>query len=240
MPNTETLALNPSLDRARLAQDFSRARRLQVRDVLTDVSALRLRACLEAETAFNLVVNSGEKVFDLPPAEQAKMTPANREALLKAADHGAASGFQFLYENHRMTELGEPYRDASHFLAEAVAFLNGAEFLDFARAVTGLSGIRRADAQATRYGPGHFLTMHDDDVTGKNRLAAYVLNLTSAWRADWGGLLLFLDDKGNVSEGYTPAFNALNLLAVPQRHLVSQVSTFARGARYAITGWLRG
>jgi Rps23 Pro-64 3,4-dihydroxylase Tpa1-like proline 4-hydroxylase len=237
---TELLALNPSLGRAKLSPTFASRRRVQVRDVLTRASASRLLECLQTETTFNLVVNSGDKVFDLPPSEQAKLSEANRRALALAADKGAQSGFQYIYENHRLTEAGEPYAIAGHFLAETVAFLNGDAFLSFVRETTGISEIRIVDAQATRYRAGHFLTTHHDNVAGKNRLAAYVLNMTPIWRADWGGLLLFLDDAGNVSEGFVPSFNALNIFAVPQSHLVSQVSTFAGGARYAITGWLRG
>jgi SM-20-related protein len=233
------LALNPALDVEALAKSFALRKRLQIRDVLTASAASQLHTCIERETSFNLIANSGEKVFELPPLEQAKMTDANRNALIAAADNGARWGFQFIYDNHRMTEEGEPYHDAAHTLAEAVSFLNGDAFLRFIRAVTGISAIRIADAQATRYGPGHFLTTHRDNIEGKNRLAAYVLNLTPVWRADWGGALLFLDELGNVSEGFAPAFNALNIFTVPQTHLVSQVSTFAGAPRYAITGWFR-
>ncbi len=52
------------------------------------------------------------------------------------------------------------------------------------------------------------------------RIAAYVLNMTPQWRPDWGGALLFSDRPGHISEGYLPAFNALNLFSVPQEHLV--------------------
>jgi SM-20-related protein len=65
------------------------------------------------------------------------------------------------------------------------------------------------------------------------------LNLTHQWRADWGGILNFLDADGHVAEGYVPAFNALNLFRVPQRHNVSYVAPFAMNGRYSITGWLR-
>jgi SM-20-related protein len=233
------LALNPALDAQSLAAAYAWRQRFHIRDVLTAQSASRLHTCLERETPFSLVVNSVDKVFDLPPDQLAKMTEANWRALTAAINQNARRGFQFVYENHRMSAEGEAYPIASHGLADAVAFLNSEAFLDFVRRVTGLSKIRFADAQATRYSPGHFLTQHDDNVDGMNRLAAFVLNLTPAWRPDWGGALLFLDQTGNVEEGYAPAFNALNLFTVPQAHLVSQVSTFAGAPRYAITGWFR-
>ena len=231
--------LNPALDRERLKAVYATQTRVHVPAVMTPESASRVHRCLAQDTVYNLVVNSGEKVFDLPPPELAKMSPAQRLGLTEAAGRGAQTGFQFLYDNHRVTESGEPYRDASHGLAAIAAFLNSEEFLGFARDVTGHDEIAFADAQATRYGPGHFLTTHDDDVSGKNRVAAYVLNMTPDWRADWGGLLLFLDQDDRIGGGFPPAFNALNILSVPQRHLVSQVSSFAPAHRYSITGWFR-
>ena len=101
-----------------------------------------------------------------------------------------------------------------------------------------MTEIARADAQATCYRPGHFLTRHDDYIDG--RLVAYVLNFTPAWNPDWGGMLLFTDERGHVEEGYVPAWNALNFLKVPQTHAVSLVAPFAGGLRYSITGWLLG
>jgi Rps23 Pro-64 3,4-dihydroxylase Tpa1-like proline 4-hydroxylase len=105
--------------------------------------------------------------------------------------------------------------------------------------VTGDERIAYVDAQATRYRPGHFLTEHTDDVAGKQRLYAYVLNLTPAWRIDWGGLLLFHAPDGHVAEAYCPRFNALNVFAVPQAHSVSVVAPFAPAHRLSVTGWLR-
>ena len=69
--------------------------------------------------------------------------------------------------------------------------------------------------------------------------AAYVLNFTPRWSPDWGGILNFIDRDGHVAEGYTPAFNALNVFRVPQLHSVSCVSPYAQAGRYSITGWLR-
>jgi SM-20-related protein len=66
------------------------------------------------------------------------------------------------------------------------------------------------------------------------------MNFTPAWKSDWGGLLQFIDEDGHVAEAYAPAFNALNILRVPQKHAVSYVTPFAGAGRYSITGWLRG
>ncbi len=125
------------------------------------------------------------------------------------------------------------------YLMAFYEFLNSTPFLDFMRAATGVSDIAFADAQATAYGPGDFLTCHDDDVVGKNRRVAYVFSFTPQWRADWGGLLAFPDQYGHLHEAFAPAYNALNLLRVPITHAVTQVASFAGAVRYSITGWLR-
>jgi Rps23 Pro-64 3,4-dihydroxylase Tpa1-like proline 4-hydroxylase len=64
------------------------------------------------------------------------------------------------------------------------------------------------------------------------------LNLTKDWRADWGGLLHFVNDNNVIEEVQVPSFNTLALFKVPTRHFVSYVSDYATAKRYAVTGWL--
>ena len=125
------------------------------------------------------------------------------------------------------------------FFGALFEFLNGSEFLDTIRAVTGDAQIAFADAQATRFDPGHFLTCHDDAIAGKNRRVAFVLSLSPSWRPDWGGALQFFDPAGNVEEAFTPTYNALSLFGVPMDHSVGVVAPFAGAPRYSISGWLR-
>jgi SM-20-related protein len=232
--------LNPAHDRRKLADVFRRFGRLHIPQILTPASATRVHRCLENETPYKVLLTSDGKVVDLQHWTFDGLTPEQRIDLLKRVYDGARRGFQFLYDSHRLSEAGEPYADPAHYHAAIVKFLNGEPFLNFVRTVTGFPEIEFADAQATRYGPNNFLTMHDDNIRVEKRLAAYVLNMTPRWMPDWGGLLLFVDPKdGHVSEGYTPAFNALNILRVPQQHLVSQVTPFAAAYRYSVTGWLR-
>lgn len=110
--------------------------------------------------------------------------------------------------------------------------------LSLLRSVTCAGEIDFADAQATAYGPGHFLTAHDDLVAGKNRHAAYVFGLTPRWSIDWGGLLL-VHEGGKEAAAIVPGFNMLSLFKVPQPHSVSMVAPFAANRRYSVTGWLR-
>lgn len=229
--------LNPTLEPDRIAAAYAHDRRVHIPAILTAESAARVHYCLGQETQFSLVTRNGDGYVRLRP--EVVLSPEQQsEAMYKAYDR-ARNGFNYFYDNHPMSNDGEPYPDPSHYLSAVTGFLNGALFLDFARRVTGSSEIRFAEAQATCYRPGHFLNLHDDGHGVHGRVAAYVLNMTPRWRADWGGGLLFFDPAGHMCEGWLPAFNALNIFAVPQEHQVSFVSPFAGAHRFSITGWFR-
>jgi Rps23 Pro-64 3,4-dihydroxylase Tpa1-like proline 4-hydroxylase len=223
--------LNPRLDRAALAQEFARSGRIHIPGVLTEPSAVRLYHALYQETPWTLTLNKGADFLDIE-----KVSLEERGRLAVAAFERAHSAFQYFFDNHRLSRDGEPYPNPDHYLGKLVAFLNAPHFLAFIRALTGLEAIHRTDAQATLYRPGDFLTVHDDKTGGHKRLAAYVLNMTPAWRPDWGGILQFYDARGNVDQGYSPCFNALNIFRVPALHSVSQVALYG-GFRYSVTGW---
>jgi SM-20-related protein len=228
------LELNPLLDRQTLAQAFARVGRAHIPDVLTQPSAVRLFQALQQETAWTVTLNKGQNFLDfekMPPEERGKLAMGVFERAR------ATAGFHYIYDTHRMSRNGEPYGGPVAYLGKLVAFLNSPNFLAAMREITGLEAIAWADAQATLYRPGDFLTMHDDRTGGHKRLAAYVLNMTPGWRADWGGVLQFFDARGNVSQGFVPTFNALNIFRVPAEHAVSQVAIYG-GYRYSVTGWL--
>ncbi|HYM18236.1 MAG TPA: 2OG-Fe(II) oxygenase family protein [Micropepsaceae bacterium] len=223
--------LNSALDRAALSRRFRNDGRVHIANVLTRPAAERLYRALTQETPWALTLNKGPHFLDFE-----KLPPEERTKLAFAAWERARSGFAYFFDNHRLSRDGEPYPDHKHYFAKIVAFLNAPHFLAFMREVTGLGDIAWADAQATLYRPGDFLTVHDDRTGGHKRLAAYVLNMTPGWRADWGGVLQFIDPSGHIAEGYVPAFNALNVFRVPAQHSVSQVALYG-GLRYSITGW---
>ncbi|HWH17930.1 MAG TPA: 2OG-Fe(II) oxygenase family protein [Allosphingosinicella sp.] len=212
---------------------------MQIRPFLTEKSAERLLRHLRAREDWRLLVNQGEKLFELDRPAQQALTAAARQKLEAAIHKAAREQFQFCFETIRVPDdPGEREGDPTP-LAEFARFMSSPEVLEPLRRITGCGSIGFADAQATAYGPGHFLTGHDDNVTGKNRHAAYVLSLASRWRPEWGGLLMFHRDDGNIEEALTPCFNSLNLFKVPQLHSVSYVAPFVPYRRYAVTGWLR-
>jgi Rps23 Pro-64 3,4-dihydroxylase Tpa1-like proline 4-hydroxylase len=229
--------LNPALDAAAVALTFARDGRVHVPDILTADSAARVHHCLAQDTDFAIVTRNADGYVRLRPG--AALTAQQQSDLMRDAFEKARDNFHYVYDNHPMSQDGEAYPDPAHALAAVTRFLNSAPLLDFARRVTGSNAIAFAEAQATRFRPGHFLNLHDDSHPRHGRIAAYVLNMTPRWRIDWGGALLFTDRAGHVSEGYLPTFNALNILAVPQSHLVGIVAPFAGAPRLSITGWFR-
>jgi SM-20-related protein len=232
-----TLRLSPALDVPALREAFAARRRLHIPGVLDPDSAGALVDAMEAFDDWKASVSAGGEFFELPLKARRAAEPGKQAWIDAARVDGADARMQYIFDTRRLDlEAAERPRDA---VGAIPALLNGPEFLALVRAVTGDDRIDFADAQATRYRPGHVLTGHDDAAEGKNRLYAYVLNLTRGWRADWGGVLTFEGAGGHIEEGFAPAFNALNLFAVPMRHAVTQVASFAPRDRLSITGWLR-
>ena len=233
------LELNNALDRAALCRQFGIGKRIQVRNVLAPQSAERLFTCLNTETQWRLVYFDGEKPVQLTQAQLKALTPERRAGLEKQIIERARNDYQYVYYIYPILETYMAGQDTGHFLHRYLEFLNSEPVLEFIRAITGIPEILKADGQATFYSRGQFLKLHVDEDIGEGWRVAYVLNLTKSWQSDWGGLLQFFDDKGNVEEAFVPAFNVLNMFAVPKEHSVSYVTPFAAGPRYSITGWFR-
>ena len=225
--------IETGFDLEALARQFQAHGRLQIVNFLSRDSAGRLLQDLAGSSAWRLTVNRGEEVRDFDIDELAAWPPERRKLLDTAVESGGRFGFQFRYDVIRVSEAAPP------LLGKFAEFLSSPEMVDFMRRLTGTDDIAFADAHASRYRPGHFLSTHDDAVDSMGRRAAYVLNLTEQWRPDWGGLLQFYDRMGNVSRAFTPGFNILNVFRVPQAHSVSWVTPLAAHPRYAVTGWLR-
>lgn len=234
--------LNPALDRAQLAGQFSRDRRIQIRDVLTPETAMEVRNILARHTPWAVAWQAGRDGPNVIRREQLQRLSTAENAAIGGKIGAAMQGadYAFSYSSYPMLDA---YRDrwdpdGPHDLL--IEYINAPDFLDFIRGVTGMPELIKADAQATLYAPGQFLALHDDRGGDEGRRIAYVLNMTAGeWRPDWGGYLLFFDEEGDVIAGYKPRFNALNLFEVPQHHNVSYVPPFGPVRRYAITGWFR-
>lgn len=234
--------INNALDvdawRTRLQRDGY----MQVDDYLQPAAAERLRACLVEEVPWTLALRdaSGARTIDhatyaaMPPAAAAQLVA---DAARGARDPGNDGGFRFAYDSYMMVTAYKEQRDPGLLLHRVLELFNSPDYIAFVRALTGDARIRRANAQATRYRPGHFLRYHTDEERNEGRLYAYVLNLSRGWQADWGGLLQFIGDDGRVQATLLPRWNTLSVFAVPAGHAVSLVSPWAADDRLAITGW---
>ncbi|HEY3814414.1 MAG TPA: 2OG-Fe(II) oxygenase family protein [Caulobacteraceae bacterium] len=235
----DPIALSPDLDLDALKHAWAVHGRVHIPGILAEDSAERVASALEAHAAWSLTANASGEVFEMPLERLAELDPFERARIANVTADGARDKMQYLYDTWRVSLLVERGLRQGNAIEALYDFLNSAPFLDFVRALTGDDRAAFCDAQATRYRAGHFLTAHDDTSAGKQRLCAYVFNFTRHWRPDWGGLLQFYDGEGNVEAGYTPAFNALNLFAVPKLHAVSHVAPYAPADRLSITGWVR-
>lgn len=234
-----TLRLNGTLRPDAWREAFRAHRRLHIPEILTPRSARELhQALLDAEGWVRCIHIAANQDVDITMAELDAMTEGQRIALEHELVDSSTDHIQYVFDKIRISSelaAGGVVKAPIHAIHE---FVNGPAFLDFFRRLTGDPRIATADVMATRYMPGHFASAHADELPNAKRLYAYVLNLTPDWRADQGGVLTFLDEDGHVAEGYVPRFNALNVFAVPQVHLVSAVSRLAKAPRHSVTGWI--
>jgi SM-20-related protein len=232
------LALNPSHRPRAYSAVFRANGRLHIPDILTPDASRVLHQTLDStdEWTRSIHVREGEDL-DLRVTELDQLPADERAELERSLTRSSADSLQYIFDTVRISARIAARDPVSSPLAAIHRFVNSPAFLRFVSTVSGVEGLAFADVMATRYLPGHFLTAHGDENPRQRRRLAYVLNLTPTWRADWGGILMFLDDDGHVAEGYVPAFNALNLFSVPQTHAVSLVSHLARAPRLSVTGW---
>lgn len=230
--------LNPDLDLPALAAAYAAESRVRITGLLAEDGLAEFYDNLESRDDWWHLMNAKGGIVELDRATRAKMSARRRAALDAEVHAGARSGFQYRYEGLRVPDGDDEAGEADPLTAFA-ELMSSEPMLAMLRAVTGCTELAFTDGQATAYGPGDFLTCHDDDVPGKNRLAAYVFGMTPRWRTEWGGLLLFHGADQQSVTGHVPRFNTLDLFAVPQLHSVSLVTPAAPTRRYAVTGWLR-
>lgn len=234
--------INEGLDIGHWRAALQQAGRVQIDDYLQPAAAERLRQCLQREVPWTLALRDAEGSRTIDHATYAAMPGETVAQLLASTAAGASvavdDGFRFAYDSYMMVTAYKEQRDPGLLLHRILELFNSPDYLAFLRALTGDARVRRVNAQATRYRPGHFLRFHTDEDHSEGRLYAYVLNLSRTWSADWGGLLQFIGDDGRVQETFLPRWNTLSMFAVPAGHAVSLVAPWAGEDRLAITGWL--
>ncbi len=231
--------LNPTVNLGAYRMALAETGSIQILSALEPARVKRFAATARKDDIpWTLNTMDGDNVVRIPPAEHAKLSAAERyQLLVRSVQQAQENRFQYSFFGSMLTpsalQSQEPEGDLRALAAEIIS----EGFVEDMRALTGEPRIRGLNGQLTRYDPGQFLLPHDDSTDAESRLYAYVLNLSEDWWPDWGGLLQFPDDARNVVTTYTPHFNSLVVLRVPQMHCVSMVAPYAQRSRYAITGW---
>lgn len=222
--------INNDLDWGPWRRELQARGRVQVRDFLQPEAADRLHGCLRDDVPW---IVAERNLPDRPAPAFGEPDPGLEDAYARAR----SEGFHFAYDRYLMVEALKEGRDPDLLLHSVVPFFNGPQFLEFIRWFGSDPQLNMVGAQATRYRPGQFLRLHDDKHVDEGRRYAYVLNLSRDWEADWGGLLQFVDARGNVVDSFVPRYNSLSLFKVPFGHIVTPVTPWAGGPRLSITGW---
>lgn len=228
-----TIELNPIHTLSDYTEQYAADKRLRVFDIFTPKTAGDIAAHIHQDLAYkNAYVDDG--VYKLISNEELKaLGTQKQQALTKKIYKQASEGVGFLYAKSDIYD-----KPTDFTLSQQVwQWLNSESVLAGIRAMTGHEDINGANAQATRYYPGHFLTRHNDVNDKDNRKVAYVLNFTPNWHPDWGGLLQFYHDNGNPKDTWVPIFNSMALFDVAHPHAVSYIAPFAGNPRISITGW---
>ena len=232
--------LNPDLDLDALAEQYRQERRLRIENFLeAEVAAKIFQYCQES-AEYRLVYSKDGQNVAMGMDELAKLSASEKKQMNLEIMNAGSKGEGFLYNGYQMGHAGDTEDEKLRFLHEVFEFFNGDALLSAVRTITGETGIVSADAQYTKFNPGHFLTRHRDVVPGKDRRVAYVYSSTGGWHPDWGGLLQFYREDGSPRDAWPPGFNILSLFDTSHIHSVTYVAPFAQAPRLSLSGWFRG
>lgn len=130
-------------------------------------------------------------------------------------------------------------KNMSYFEFALRQTMNSPVFINFLNEITGLELVGLNTLFLSKYKSGNFLSPHSDKGNGK---LAFVINISSGWKPQYGGVLHFMnDERTEIIDSFVPEFNSFVIFNVPHPHgiphFVSHVSPNVRFNRYAITGW---
>lgn len=234
----QKLEINPDHDLEALGRTLQETGRLQVPDFFTTETAEYLHKIHIENKDWYLAYNDGSNYFESSIEQIQAVPPKQRQQFMNGIYARARTQFQYVFYQYYITQAIKLKEQPGHPMHQVHDFVNSDDVLSLMRTLTGEPAVRKADSYASMYGPGHFLTAHDDTHASDDRVAAYVFSLTRTWDKNWGGHLAFFDDAGNITEALVPSFNSLNMFLIPQMHSVQLVSPFAGVNRTSYLGWL--
>jgi SM-20-related protein len=231
--------LNPGLDIDAFAAIYARDGMVQVPEVFSAATASLIAEEMEQRTPWRLTISAEDgKPGVLTKAQMAEYGRDNLQRALRDNQRLASEGFAYTYLAYLMEAPKDEAGGVSPLLHDFAAWLTSETFRAFGARLIGLPQVDKVDSKATLFRPGDFLTLHDD--TAPTRRAAYTLGFSRQWRGDWGGQLLMHDTRTReITRGFAPRFNTLNLFRTPQWHSVAQVATYAAAPRLSVVGWLK-
>lgn len=234
--------INKDIDVPALHQEFKQTGAVTIKDLLcSDV----------AEAAYESLKNRvpWELHYKIPKSKT-RITVISAEAALKLTDKEKLklvpkvltqkhNDLSFIYGRYTIPTAHEIDSEHSLILTRVIKYFNSREYLQLLGDITGDHSGKEVSAWASRYGPNHHLSLHDDRNWVQGRIAAHVLGLTKNWKKEWGGQFTFCDVKGKPTAYRSPKFNQLTLFKVPRFHLVTKVKPYAKESRYSIFGWYK-
>lgn len=240
------LRLNDMLDPELFAAEYAAYGLVQIPNVLPDDVAQSVFEMLRTQVKWRLVIpqpgegpGAPDQIMYLGPEDMQAMGQQAVRQLIGEAEQRASRNYGFLYNVYPMIEAKAKGWDEGHPIHTLTDFVNSPEFLDFGARVIGYNGaLAKAEAQATFYGRGNYLTRHIDEGFNQERRAAYTFGFSPHWEPDWGGLLAFIDDNMDIERAFIPRFNTLTFFDGRKIHSVTPVANFAAGPRLQVTGWL--
>ncbi len=233
------LRLNPALDPTPLARTYAENKVVQVHNIFEPEVADYLERVLTSLPWRILCQDDSEKNLMLTPAEMTAMPAEARNRLLAGIAGRARRAVGYTYFTYPMIFAALNGWDPDHAVHNFTEFLNSPEVIGFARTIIGCPEVTKIDAHASNYQRGHYLTRHMDDGEEKERRAAYTLGFSRDWQPDWGGMLLFLNENGDIIRGLLPRFNVLTVFDGLKLHSVTAVSSFTTAQRISVAGWFR-
>lgn len=233
------LRLNPALDLESHARTYATHKIVQIPDIFDAPSAEALEQAMRS-LPWRIAYQDHTLAITMQTPEQfAQLSNEERDNIIRAMHDRAARGIGFMYYTYPMIQARIENLDPDHPIHALTDFLNSGPFLTLARRIISNAAITKIDAHASYYRPGDYLTMHRDVGQMQERRAAYTLGFSRDWRPDWGRLLLFNDDKQDVTRGLLPRFNTLTVFDGLIPHTVTQVASFAPNQRLTVAGWFR-
>lgn len=231
------LNIDAKHDPKALAKTFQETGRISIPNFLTPDDAEKLGETVAKCQLFKFKYNDGNKTVFVKPMDIREMSDRRTREMGNQIFNAAMSGaFQFAHYACPLDDenvLGRPKLEP---FQEVVGFLSGKTMHDFLGAMTG-EKLGSLQSEVQWHKTDSFQTTGDGRKKGENRALGFTLDVTRDWQADWGGLRLFKDTAGDITETIVPSFNRLTVFRVPMKQSISYVTGYAKGVMLSVSGW---